>query len=162
MRGQRTVREGVANQLNIILSFHSYLKKLKEKRIKNSRKERTFPIRAVVLSEIACNAVHNHINKITKGWNEMVGTKIEIPEIIYRFYPSELENDELRRNALLLYPFVANLTISHGKAAEILGITKWSLIELYSEMGFPYFASVDAYKEDLETLHQLEESCQCL
>lgn len=86
----------------------------------------------------------------------MVKTQIEIPETIYRYYPSEHENDELRRNALLLYPFVANLTISHGKAAEILGITKWSLIELYSDMGFPYFASVDSYKEDLETLEKLD------
>ena len=31
---------------------------------------------------------------------------------------------ELIRNALLLYPYILNLTISHGGAAEILGITE--------------------------------------
>ena len=47
------------------------------------------------------------------------------------------KSDELRRNALLLYPFIKNETISHGRAAEILGISKWELIELYGSEGFP-------------------------
>lgn len=42
---------------------------------------------------------------------------------------------ELERNALLLYPYINDRTISHGKAAEILGIPKYDLIELYDHMG---------------------------
>lgn len=34
---------------------------------------------------------------------------------------------ELARNALLLYPYILNQTISHGGAAEILGIRKSEL-----------------------------------
>ena len=45
---------------------------------------------------------------------------------------------DLRTRAMLLYPAIADLTISHGKAAELLGISKWDLIELYANMGIPY------------------------
>lgn len=45
---------------------------------------------------------------------------------------------ELERNALILYQFINNFTISHGRAAEILGITKQELIELYGDMGISY------------------------
>ena len=49
------------------------------------------------------------------------------------------EKTELIRNALILYPYIKDLTISHGRAAEILGIRKNDLIDLYSELGIPYF-----------------------
>ena len=65
MRGQRTVREGVANQLNIILSFHSYLKKLKEKRIKELLEiAKSVPSRTDGLSETAYSAGHIDIIRI--------------------------------------------------------------------------------------------------
>lgn len=48
------------------------------------------------------------------------------------------EQTELERNALMLYPYIKNLTISHGRAAEILGISKWELIQLYDRMGLAY------------------------
>ena len=44
----------------------------------------------------------------------------------------------LRQQALLLYPYIYNQIISHGRAAEILGISKWNLITLYGEIGIPY------------------------
>lgn len=44
----------------------------------------------------------------------------------------------LIERAMLLYPAIADLTISHGRAAELLGIPKLDLIELYSNMGIPY------------------------
>lgn len=37
-------------------------------------------------------------------------------------------NEELKRNALLLYPYIHNNTISHGRAAEILGIKSMGTI----------------------------------
>lgn len=42
------------------------------------------------------------------------------------------------RNAMLLYPYIKNDTISHGKAAEMLGIPKMELIELYGSLGIAY------------------------
>ncbi|MBQ4496348.1 MAG: UPF0175 family protein [Spirochaetaceae bacterium] len=49
---------------------------------------------------------------------------------------------------MLLYPFIQNNTLSHGKAAEILGISKWSLIQLYGSMGIPY---IDMEEAELAT-----------
>ena len=40
-----------------------------------------------------------------------------------------------------------NGTISHGRAAEILEMDKWSLIQLYGSMGIPY---IDMDEAELE------------
>ena len=45
---------------------------------------------------------------------------------------------ELIRNALLLYPYILYLTISHGGAAEILGIRKSALLDIYDTLGYSY------------------------
>lgn len=42
------------------------------------------------------------------------------------------------RDAMLLYPQIRNATISHGRAAEILGVHKMDLIEYYGSIGIPY------------------------
>lgn len=66
---------------------------------------------------------------------------------------------ELRRNALLLYPFIKNETISHGRAAEILGISKWELIELYGSEGFSYIdQNWDEAEQDAANVMELLES----
>lgn len=44
----------------------------------------------------------------------------------------------MERNALLLYPYIRDNVISHGKAAEILGIPKYDLIEIYDHLGLAY------------------------
>ena len=54
-------------------------------------------------------------------------------------YPKS-KRAEMERNALLLYPYISDKTISHGKAAEILGISKFELIELYNDIGLPYLS----------------------
>lgn len=69
---------------------------------------------------------------------ELVSIEICIPKEMKPFLLNENSSDELRRNALILYPFIKDLTISHGRAAEILGIPKWDLIELYNSIGLPY------------------------
>ena len=62
-----------------------------------------------------------------------------------------LTDDELgrdfERNAMLLYGLIRVGRISHGRAAEILGVRKWNLIEYYNSMGLPY---LDQTKEDLQ------------
>ena len=51
---------------------------------------------------------------------------MDIPEDIADLMVCDNKSDELRRNALLLYPFIKNETISHGRAAEILGISNFT------------------------------------
>ena len=43
------------------------------------------------------------------------------------------------KQAMALLPEIQGMKISHGRAAEILGIDKETLIEFYGDMGYPYF-----------------------
>lgn len=53
----------------------------------------------------------------------------------------------MTRNAMLVYPYIKNGVISHGKAAEMLEIRKMDLITLYGKLGLSYFDESD---EELE------------
>ena len=68
----------------------------------------------------------------------MTDVKIQVPDGMVSYVIANDERSELMRNAILLYPHVKNLTISHGKAAEILGIHKYELIEIYNQLGLAY------------------------
>ena len=46
---------------------------------------------------------------------------------------------ELERKALTVYPHIKNGMISHGRVAEMFGIRKDELIELYGNLGMAYF-----------------------
>ena len=59
-----------------------------------------------------------------------------------------LSNTDLIRKAMLLYPKIQRQTISHGRAAEILGIRKLDLISLYDKLGYSY---LDMIADDLQT-----------
>ena len=75
-------------------------------------------------------------------------------------YLNSIDNSEtvFARNAMLLYPFIQNLTISHGRAAEILGVRKTDLIEFYDSIGIPYLnQSRDELMRDLMTLDNVLE-----
>ena len=47
---------------------------------------------------------------------------IEVPAGMSKYLEAIDPELELTRNALLLYPYILNQTISHGRAAEIIGI----------------------------------------
>jgi hypothetical protein len=68
----------------------------------------------------------------------MTDVNIKVPDGMVMYLKTQNQHDELVRNALLLYPYINNNTISHGKAAEILGIPKYDLIELYDSLGLAY------------------------
>ena len=55
---------------------------------------------------------------------------INVPTGMAKYLVTLNPEAELTRNALLLYPYILNQTISHGRAAEILGIRKSELIDL--------------------------------
>ena len=79
--------------------------------------------------------------------------EITIPEETVPFVLLSDGKAQLKRNAMLLYPYIQDGTISHGKAAEILGIHKLDLIVLYGRMGLDYLteSKIDLEK-DIETV----------
>lgn len=86
------------------------------------------------------------MNMITIQW--------EIPEEMKPYIDS---TNKLRQNAILLYPYILDKTISHGRAAEILGMLKLDLIDLYANIGFPYFyLTINELDKDLETYYSLK------
>jgi len=83
---------------------------------------------------------------------------IQVPVGMSKYLVSVNPEAELTRNALLLYPYILNQTISHGRAAEILGLRKSELIDLYDKLGYSYLdMTLDDLEEDLETFRQLKK-----
>ena len=63
------------------------------------------------------------------------------------------KEQEFERNAMMLYPLIQDFSISHGKAAELLGLHKWDLIEFYANKGLPYLAQTpEELDEELSEL----------
>ena len=63
-----------------------------------------------------------------------------------------------KQTALLLYPYIAYGDISNGKAAELLGISKTELLDMFGEMGIPYFnQSAEELEQDIANLKFLDE-----
>lgn len=87
----------------------------------------------------------------------LTDVKITVPLEMAAYITSDDEKMELERNALLLYPYIKNLTISHGKAAEILGIRKYELIELYDRLGLAYLDfDIDEVEEEVSVYKRLK------
>ncbi len=87
----------------------------------------------------------------------MAVVSMEMPDEMVVFAKPGTKNEQLKVNAMILYPYIQQGTISHGKAAEILGIFKMDLITLYGKMGLPYIEmSDDEIEEELETIRYLK------
>ena len=83
---------------------------------------------------------------------------INVPTEMAKYLITMNPEAELTRNALLLYPYILNQTISHGRAAEILGIRKSELIDLYDTLGYSYFdMTMDDLDDELNTFRQLKK-----
>ena len=91
----------------------------------------------------------------------MVATEsvtIKVPVGMSKYLVTVNPETELTRNALLLSPYILNQTISHGRAAEILGIRKSELIDLYDKLGYSYFdMTLDDLDEELNTFRMLKK-----
>ncbi len=84
----------------------------------------------------------------------MTSIEINLPESA-KDYVLDETTEEMRK-ALLLYPSIANNTISHGRAAELLGMHKIELIKLYSRLGIPYMDMTDEeFAEEIQTVKRL-------
>ena len=83
---------------------------------------------------------------------------IEVPVGMSKYLEVIDPKSELTRNALLLYPYILNQTISHGRAAEILGIRKSELIALYDKLGYSYFDIIqDDLDDELNSFRELKK-----
>ncbi len=83
---------------------------------------------------------------------------IRVPVGMSKYLSSKNPETEFIRNALLLYPYILNRTISHGRAAEILGIKKSELIDLYDKLGYSYFdMTMDDLDLDLAEFRQFKK-----
>lgn len=95
-----------------------------------------------------------------KGCDIVVTTEsvtIKVPVGMSKYLVTMNPETELTRNALLLYPYILNQTISHGHAAEILGIRKSELIDLYDKLGYSYFdMTMDDLDDELNTFRELK------
>lgn len=83
---------------------------------------------------------------------------IKVPEGMIMYLKPQNQHAELVRNALLLYPYINDNTISHGKAAEILGIPKYDLIELYDSIGLSYISmDIEEIEEEVANWRKIRE-----
>ena len=88
----------------------------------------------------------------------MAVVSMEMPDEMVEFAMPSNKDEQLRINAMILYPYIRQGMISHGKAAEILGIFKIDLITLYGKTGLSYIdMSEDEIEEELETVKYLKE-----
>ena len=79
---------------------------------------------------------------------EMITVPVSIPKAIVSYLDIKEKGLSFEQYAMLLYPLIRNCMISHGRAAEILGVKKWELIEYYNKMGIPY---LNQSQEELDT-----------
>ena len=83
---------------------------------------------------------------------------INVPVGMSQYLVNVNPETEIIRNALFLYPYILNQTISHGRAAEILGMRKSELIDLYDNLGYSYFdMTMDELDDDLETFRRFKK-----
>lgn len=82
-----------------------------------------------------------------------VSINILVPEEMAPYIFSDDKEMKLIQDAMMLYPLIKNQTVSHGRVAQILGVNKRDLIDLYSSMGILYLnQSEDELLSDLHSL----------
>ena len=79
---------------------------------------------------------------------EMITIPVSVPKDMLSYLDVEEKGFSFEQSAMLLYPFIQNCVISYGRAAEILGVRKWNLIEFYNKLGIPY---LNQSREELDT-----------
>ena len=88
---------------------------------------------------------------------DMIPVQIMVPCEMASYINTADQEASFARNAMILYPLIQNLTISHGRAAEILGVHKLDLLDFYCSMGLPYLhQSIDDLESELADMHRFE------
>ena len=68
----------------------------------------------------------------------MTTIDIQVPQEMVPMLASDDQQSLFERNAMILYPQIHSMKISHGRAAEMLGVSKLDLITFYGSLGIPY------------------------
>ena len=77
----------------------------------------------------------------------MINVQIDIPEALVPFVSLKDEREQLLRNAMIIFPFIQDETISYGRAAEILNLKKMD------SLGLSYFHQTkEELEEDLQNI----------
>lgn len=85
-----------------------------------------------------------------------IGDENAIPYSLLCHDTKTFISQEKIKDVLLVYPLVENGTLSHGKAASILGMSKWEYIELLANIGIPYFTQdIEEVNKDVGTLKEI-------
>ena len=93
---------------------------------------------------------------------ELATVQISVPKDMVSLIETSDMSEAMKRNAMMLYPRIKDLTISHGRAAEILGVNKIDLIEFYGSMGIPYINQTpEEIEEELRAYHEQEKMAVC-
>ena len=88
----------------------------------------------------------------------LTDVKIQVPVGRASHVVTDDEQSELMRNVMLLYSHIKNLTIPHGKAAEVLGIRKYELIDLYVKLGLTYLnQDIQEIEDEVQYWKELKE-----
>ncbi len=87
----------------------------------------------------------------------MTTVPVTVPQGMAPYLDPKGEGLSFAQKALLLYPFIREQQISHGRAAEILGVRKLDLIDYYCELGLPYLdLSAEEMDEEMADIHRVE------
>ena len=72
---------------------------------------------------------------------------IGLPDNMTDFISQQPIDDltEFKRAAFMLYAYIDAGIMSHGKAAELLGVDKFRLINFYDKYGLDYIKDTDRY-----------------
>lgn len=88
---------------------------------------------------------------------DMITVSVTVPTEMVPYLDDWANQRSFERNAMLLYPFIRNLTPSHGRAAEIQGVHKFGLIDYYASLCLPYLSqSVRDLEDEIADIHRLE------
>jgi len=80
--------------------------------------------------------------------------ELELPEDLQELFPSEEAATRAAKEALVL-DLVNRGEISQGRAAELLGVDRWELLELMGKHGLPVLAQTpEELAADREALRQ--------
>ncbi len=73
---------------------------------------------------------------------------LELPDEMADYIKDHKIDDttEFKRAAFLLYAYIDAGMMSHGKAAELLGVNKFDLINFYGNYGLSYIRKEDSMK----------------
>lgn len=90
---------------------------------------------------------------------DFTNVNIKVPIGMTMYLTPQNKQAELERNALLLYPYINDKTISHGKAAVILGISKFELISLYDHLGLAYLSmDISEVESDIQNWEKIKDT----